>query len=339
MGGRLKHSHLKHQGWKHSSSEELLDFIDEAPKSLSMKSSAHYGNSSWVPKDKYYGGYDSSKWHQMSVKINRFLKSNLGRPYNDVYSEFKKKFPKNYCGINLNKNFKFRFVEHDERDLNWKREHFCYYIDDQGNIQNVCINRQKQSKPKKKLATTISSKKKVYRFSDFIVNNFNANFIIHCYLPRHFDHLLDGKWFSEDVFWRMITYISKDHVLRAIYQLKPEKWWNEFRKIHYLRWRKDVILKFMFDERDEEVVEYVEVGSPEHKRFIAENSKQAKIEKKKREKEALAKLETLLHDIEYERKHKDDDKNIIDRDRLGFNENSFKGEGYHGQKRKRKRHK
>ena len=335
MGERLNHPYLKYKNWKNIEDEQL----DKIPQHLSMKSSARYGNSSWVPRDKYYGGYDSPKWHQMSVKINRYLKSNIGKPYNEVYSEFKKKFPKDYCGVNLNKHFKFRFVEYDELDLNWRSERFCYYIDDQGNIQNVYLDKIKQSKPKKKLAATISCKRKMYRFSDFIVHNFHANFIVHCYLPRHFDQLLNGNLLSEEIFWRMVTYISKNSVLQAIRQLKSEKWWDEFRRMHHMRWCKDVMLKFMFDERDEEVVEYVEVGSPEHKRFIAENSKQAKIEKKKREKEALAKLETLLRDIEYERKHKDDDKNIINRDRLGFNENSFKGEGYHGQKRKRKRHK
>ena len=91
--------------------------LDKIPQHLSMKSSARYGNSSWVPRDKYYGGYDSPKWHQMSVKINRYLKSNIGKPYNEVYSEFKKKFPKDYCGVNLNKHFKFRFVEYDELDF------------------------------------------------------------------------------------------------------------------------------------------------------------------------------------------------------------------------------
>lgn len=331
----LNHSYLKHKSWKDLLEDEQLDKL---PQHLSMKSSARYGNSSWVPKDKYYGGYDSSKWHQMSVKINRYLKNSIGKPYNKVYSDFKKKFPKDYCGINLNKNFKFRFIEYDERYLSWGNEHFCYYVDDQGNIQNVYFDKLKQPKPKKKVAT-ISSKRKMYRFSNFIVHNFHANFIVHCYLPRQFDHLLNGNWFSEEIFWRMITYISKNNVLQVIRRLKSEKWWDDFRKMHHMRWCKDVMLKFMFDERDEEVVEYVEVGSPEHKRFIAENNKQAKIKKKKKEKEALAKLETLLHDIEYERKHKDDDKNIIDRDRLGFNENSFKGDGYHGQKRKRKKHK
>ena len=40
--------------------------------------------------------------------------------------------------------------------------------------------------------------------------------------------------------------------------------------------------------------------------------------------------------LEHSRKKKEEDKNIIDRDRLGFDEDSFRGEFYHGQKRKKK---
>ena len=46
--------------------------------------------------------------------------------------------------------------------------------------------------------------------------------------------------------------------------------------------------------------------------------------------------ETLLHDIESDRKYKERLKDIVDRDRMGFDENSFKGDFYHGQKRKKK---
>lgn len=44
----------------------------------------------------------------------------------------------------------------------------------------------------------------------------------------------------------------------------------------------------------------------------------------------------ILYKIEAKRKEKEEQLNIITRDRLGFNEDSFKGEFYHGQKRKRK---
>ena len=56
-------------------------------------------------------------------------------------------------------------------------------------------------------------------------------------------------------------------------------------------------------------------------------------ENKKLEEETLS---TLLWSIEDKRKAAEIAKDIIDRDRLGFDDESFKGEFYHGQKRKKK---
>ena len=56
-----------------------------------------------------------------------------------------------------------------------------------------------------------------------------------------------------------------------------------------------------------------------------------------RDKEKEHSLETLLHTIVSERRKKelDEENNLVTRDRLGFNDESFKGEEYHGQKRKK----
>ena len=63
-----------------------------------------------------------------------------------------------------------------------------------------------------------------------------------------------------------------------------------------------------------------------------------RIRKKERESDKLKKEynDSLLYSIEYNRKKKEEGKNIIDRDRLGFDECSFKGDAYHGQQRKKK---
>ena len=47
------------------------------------------------------------------------------------------------------------------------------------------------------------------------------------------------------------------------------------------------------------------------------------------------KYETLLNYIEAEKKYKERAKDIVDIYRHGFDEESFKGEFYHGQKRKK----
>ena len=62
--------------------------------------------------------------------------------------------------------------------------------------------------------------------------------------------------------------------------------------------------------------------------------------KKKRERENKILREeykdNLIQYIEWKRKEKEQTNDIISRDRHGFDEESFKGEFYHGQKRKKK---
>ena len=77
-------------------------------------------------------------------------------------------------------------------------------------------------------------------------------------------------------------------------------------------------------------------GTKEYNRYIAELGDAKRKHKRERIKERLQQQETLLHDLEQMKKNKELQLNIIDRDRLGFDENSFKGEFYHGQKRKKK---
>ena len=86
----------------------------------------------------------------------------------------------------------------------------------------------------------------------------------------------------------------------------------------------------------DDVFDILKRGTPEYVKYRAEEkdckNKQRR-EKKKLEEETHS---TLLWSIEDKRKAIEVVKDIIDRDRLGFDDESFKGEFYHGQKRKKK---
>ena len=71
-----------------------------------------------------------------------------------------------------------------------------------------------------------------------------------------------------------------------------------------------------------------------YKKEISDSRRKVEREKKKEREEYN---DELLFRIEYKRKQREEERNNIDRDRLGFDEDSFKGEPYHGQKRKKSR--
>ena len=85
-----------------------------------------------------------------------------------------------------------------------------------------------------------------------------------------------------------------------------------------------------------EIRYYHDYRSPEYKQWKKETQKQKDKELREHLKKREIINETLLHDIESDRKYKERVKDIVDRDRLGFDENSFIGEFYHGQKRKKR---
>lgn len=74
---------------------------------------------------------------------------------------------------------------------------------------------------------------------------------------------------------------------------------------------------------------------PEYIRLYKENEKQKKLNRKKLRKEQSEKAYSFLTEDEIKRK-KSDENDKYKRQAHGFDETSFKGEGYHGQQRKNK---
>lgn len=359
--------HIKHKSWKQVANtryglytdvvDGLYDDVDEIPKHQSMKQSAQFGNSSWVAKDRYCA-YDSGKWKQLSRKMNSFLKANIGRSYNKVYSEFKSKFPEKFGPLVLAEEFNKRFLTDVklDRHLRWRNEYWCYYVDDHGIIRNQYLD-EMSKKPRVKDKTLIrqTAKKTMYRFSDWVFGDCQVLILVDSFLPKKYDHLLNrDTWFSEKELNDILFYFCRDGFLEALYNLRSLDWWKTNISYYGVRWKgdwdsksqtyinkryllsADTMRAFLFVKKDVISGEFVESGSAEHRRYLADTSKTARSENRKRNKDMSERLDNLLHEIEYKRRHADDEKNIIDRDRLGFDEDSFKGEFYHGQKRKKR---
>ena len=98
--------------------------------------------------------------------------------------------------------------------------------------------------------------------------------------------------------------------------------------------RKYIESCFVMNEKN--VVHVFDANSSEYRQYKKERQDKMHKEQREYKKQKDEYNESLLYCIEYNRKRKEEERNNIDRDRLGFDENSFKGEGYHGQQRKKK---
>ena len=86
----------------------------------------------------------------------------------------------------------------------------------------------------------------------------------------------------------------------------------------------------------DEVFDILKRRTPEYVKYKAEEKDHKNKEERENKKLKEEKISTLIRSIEDKRKADEITKDIIDRDRLGFDDESFKGEFYHGQKRKKK---
>ena len=77
-------------------------------------------------------------------------------------------------------------------------------------------------------------------------------------------------------------------------------------------------------------------GTKDFSRYCAEKKKRDRKSERERKKRREEKNQWILYKMEAMKKEKEEQLNTITRDRLGFNEESFIGEPYHGQKRKKK---
>lgn len=319
---------------------------DNFPKKLSMRKSAKWGNCNWTPYI-YRSPYYSSKWESLSIRILKFIKSHVGKDFNDTYAEFKKKFPTYFGSINLSECFKGRFREYQNREMNW--ENWSFYVDEEGIIRNGYVRKPK----KKEIKVNILKKDVKYGFSNKVFEDIRIKFILEKYLPNNYlQYLEPNLTFSSKIYYNIKFYLSRQtNFALELAKLHTLEWWRKHGYCYSFElipvWLKDkheekrllpdhAIKKLIFDEYQIEEYNLIEVGSPECKRYFEDKRKQVATERRKAAKLREEQREILLHNIMVEKKRKEREEDIIARDRHGFDDESFKGEFYHGQKRKKK---
>lgn len=253
--------------------------------------------------------YKERKWfHTRKIYsyINRFWEKHVGENYNGCYQillhNLKEKFgygeDSHYLvHIGLNKIL--------NKPRYWWDE---FVIDENGNI---FWNKR-----------TWKKSRLTYKFDNRVIRGY----------------IFDKSDFTQEEIDVVIKRVGKDKLNRIFNEMiTPEEykklkellsdWWFVHGRVEIERKARPVV--------DGEIVE-IERGTSKHKQYRHESIDACKKEARRKKREKLKKEETLLHSIEEDRKRKERYENSIKILKHGFDdETSFRGEEYHGNKRKR----
>lgn len=261
---------------------------------------------------------------QIYKDIDIFLDGHIGQEFDFVFSKFCIKFPKTVGRINTRAAFLSKFSS--------KYGLWEYFIDDDGKIQAA----KRYIKPRNEVKVYYDDEpsKVVVKPNVHLLEQSSA---IKSYMYRTlgkevYNIIMEGKEIPKvefDKYLRNAPYCFKNEL-----SLLASKHLNLFP-----RWGRSCstsIFDQLFKEYEYRRFDVLKEGTPEYDKYMAEEKDRKNKLAREFKKEKEEKLSNLLWSIEDKRKAAEIAKDIIDRDRLGFDDESFKGEFYHGQKRKKK---
>jgi hypothetical protein len=326
------------------------DYDIDAPKKLPMRLDLKKDNKVKVKKDSWFASHSNSRIHQFYSYMNNWIPTTLGQSVDDVYAKFCKKFPA-YMGSWTNTREEFRSHLNMDSCESLRRRyktrysmHAGYYVDDNGIISHPGFE------PVKRKEITIADKFVEIRYNiDPAIKKPELLGIIKKWFGNYWydifknnDYLTEAQYNS---LTRLDNYDNKiccgrkkwniDHkgmIFEISFEPKYRTWQGGRYRINDDLYISSFLNQVKLFPSDAILYE----GTKEYNRYIAELGDAKRKHRRESLKERLHAQETLLHDLEQMKKDKEMQLNIITRDRLGFDEDSFKGEFYHGQKRKKK---
>jgi hypothetical protein len=300
-----------------------IDRFDNMSNKESMRGSHH--KEGWCMKM-----YDQGKRNYKIVSryIKRCLQKSIGKNFDKIKKHIYEKMSHNIIARHED-----NIVDHIICRYIGKNEKFI--LDSQNRIQlnkEYIKKHNSKSEDKKNRKLTIIDKDKdvSYRIKDGITDN---------EINKLKDMLINNGSYNKEVFNHIFNggILSQKKYMEFIYSIKYDDVINR-------RWSCDYIYntrkyaESLFTIYDDNVV-YIfdDVNSSDYIRYKKEISDRKRKERREYKKAKDEYNDDLLFCLEYNRKKKEEERNIIERDRLGFDEDSFKGEFYHGQKRKKSR--
>lgn len=261
--------------------------------------------------------------------LYKFLDGHIGKNFDESFSKFCQRFPKVMECYNTRAEFLKRFKNPNTE----KVRSYDYYVDDDGNIQAG----EQYHKPRKQVKIYYDDGpiKTVIKPNLLLLSKSSA---IKQYIYRSlgkiaYDEIMSGREIDIKHFEGFINCTCSYDFKNKIVELAKTHLHLRPRFTYY---GDATVYNQLFPQYEYRKFDILKEGTPEYNKYIAEEKDRKNKEERERKKLKEEKLSTLLWSIEDKRKAAEIAKNIIDRDRLGFDAESFKGEFYHGQKRKKK---
>ncbi len=262
-------------------------------------------------------------------KLYKFLDGHIGKNFDETFSKFCQRFPKVMGRYNTRAEFLDQFRNPNTENVS----SYDYYVDDNGNIQ---VGEQ-YHKPKKQIKVYHDDvpAKVVIKPNLILLSKSSAikQYIYHSLGKGAYDEIMSGKEIEFNRFEGFINSTCNYNFKNKITELAKT---HLHLKPRFSYCRDDSIFNQLFTKYEYREFDVLYEGTPEYIKYKAEEKDRKNKEEREKKKLKEETLSTLLWSIEDKRKAAEIAKNIIDRDRLGFNDESFKGEFYHGQKRKKK---
>ena len=263
----------------------------------------------------------------VSNYIDKYLSRSIGKNFDKVKKHIYEKM-RRYNSSKDDNNLV-------ESLLSWRiGEGFKYILDSQNRIQlnKEYIDRRKYWRDRRlneKLTIVDSDKEITYRIREDITDSEiekMRDMLIKngSYVGDKFNHIVNGGILPASKYREFIESIKSDGKIRNRWGYNEDVY--DTRKY----------VESCFAIYEDNVVYIFEANSSEYRQYKKERADKKHKERRDYKKQKDEYNENLLYCLESDRKRREEEKNIIDRDSLGFDDNSFKGEGYHGQQRKKR---
>ena len=261
--------------------------------------------------------------------LYNFLYGHIGKNFDETFSKFCQRFPKVVECYNTRAEFLGQFRNPDIEQI-YSND---FYVDDNGNIQSG----EPYHKPRKPVTVYHADKpsKIVIRPN---LNLLNRSSEIKQYIYRSlgkdaYDEIMSGREIELKQFEGFINSTCCYNFKHKIAELARTH-------LHFtLRitlQEDETVFNQLFPKHEYRKFDILKRGTPEYAKYKAEEKERKNKEEREKKKLNEETISTLLWYIEDKRKADELAKDIITRDRLGFDGESFKGEFYRGQKRKNK---